>query len=173
MRCAETLVLGEYVAATGQERRIVAVERGGGWCLLDVPASPVTTAGFQVVRRLGDPNAFDRVAKSWMDRAKVSPLGPRWLAVTLTSEAQSGSLAIDATVDLYNDRRGMRRVVLVKDPVDAGASHLLDVAVDPDGAPARLVAPDIVGVDEARDFAVVHVEGTLLRHAAAQVMRGT
>lgn len=159
MRRAETVVVGEYVPAAGRERRLVAVQREGGWCLLDVPAARVTTERFEVVRRLGDPAEFGEVARAWIERAAGSRFGPRWLA----REVGDGNPT--ATVDVYSDRNGMRRLVVVE---GGGRSHLVDAPVDPGGGPARLVAADVRGVEEACELSAFHVEHALLRDAAAR-----
>lgn len=145
------------MTAAGRERRLVAVEREGGWCLLDMPAARVTTERFEVVRRLGDPAEFDAVARAWIERAAGSEDGPGWLA----REAGDGDPT--ATVDVYSDRNGMRRLVVVE---GGGRSHLVDAPVDPGAAPARLVAADVGGVDEAVELGVFHVEHALLSDAA-------
>jgi hypothetical protein len=159
VRRAETVVVGEYVTAAGRERRLVAVEREGGWCLLDMPAAHATSERFEVVRRLGDPADFGEVARAWIERAADSEDGPGWLARAV------GDGDPTATVDIYSDRNGMRRLVVVE---GGGCSHLVDVPVDPGGGPARLVAVDVSGVDEAVELGVFHVERALLLDAAVR-----
>lgn len=153
------MVVGEYVTAAARERRLVAVEREGGWCLLDLPVAPVTSERFEVVRRRADPAEFGEVARAWIERAAGSEDGPGWLA----REVGDGDPA--ATVDIYSDRTGMRRLVVVE---GGGCSHLVDVPVDSGGGPARLVAVDVSGVDEAVELGVFHVERALVLDAAAR-----
>lgn len=168
-----TRILGEYTTLAGEPRRLVAARRTGpsGWCLLDIPTRADAPADdFQIVRRLGDLSTFGAVAEDWGARAAVSPLAENWFGWWLAVQARRGALPFKATVDIYNDRFGMRRLVLVEDPSCDGCCHLVDLPVGQHGAAGILVAAALHDVDDARDFAAAHVERQLLRVAAGDAM---